>query len=52
MNLEQLYEKLKDALYFFDLSWRDKDKVSVSTTQDGDLCLSYQGMVVTVPLKK
>lgn len=48
MNADELYEKMKDALRFFGLSFHQKDLVTVKFGNGcvqfvyGDACISYR----------
>lgn len=50
MDLETLYEEMKNAITSLGLSWRDKDKISVRI-RGKELIFSYDKRSVAVLIK-
>lgn len=46
MNADEMYEGMKDALYFFGLKFHDKHLVTV-TVSKGKLHFTYEGRTVS-----
>ena len=47
MNGEEFYQAFKEALSFFDLSWGEKDKMTVSV-KGGEIAFSYQNRTISI----
>lgn len=51
MNGDDFYEKFKDALRFFELSWGEKEKLIVTATAD-KIWFSYDRSSIVIDVKE
>ena len=47
MNGEEFYRALKEALSFFDLSWGEKDKMTISI-KGGEIEFSFENKTISI----